>query len=107
MNAIFVLVFWLKVVGTQGHIDSFNVDSIDMGGVAKSPQICATLPMGEVLKSVPGAADKVEAGLVPRVVCGVPAPDTEMYTPDNVPQPKEVPSTPGHGDWDKGSSAPL
>jgi hypothetical protein len=107
---IFVLIFWLKVIAANGNVDSVSIDSIEFGGEAKSPQICSTLPMGEVLKSIPDAATKIEAGLVPRVVCGVAAPDTEVYTPDSVPKadmPQAPESNPGHGVWGNGTSGEL
>ncbi len=105
MKIILVLVMWLHV-NNPGPVQSFTIDSIDFGGIAKNPDACASLPMAEVLKEIPGSADKIAAGLVPKAICGMAAPDGDTIATEP-PAKREVPSTPGHGDWDHGSSAPL
>lgn len=96
-NPVWVMVFWLHPLDGK---DTVEVASMELGGEAASPDICATLPMAEVLKPVKDASEKIEAGLIPVVVCGIAAPT----------QTKEKPhmrSEPGHPDQPQGPSGAL
>ncbi len=96
-NPVWVIVFWLHPLDGDKHVD---VASIDLGGEAKSPQVCAAIPMNEVLKPTEDAAKKIEAGFTPVVVCGIAAPTEE-------PEKPPVRSEPGHPDQRQGPSGDI
>lgn len=99
---IFVTVFWLKPVA-----DKFDIDSIDLGGIAQTPDECATLPMSEVAKHVPSFAAKTRAGLIPKIVCGIAAPEQDPAAKPKADQSDADRSGPGHGVWGNGASGGI
>lgn len=106
MSPIFVIVFWMKIAAVGAGVTAVDFDSMEFGGYAKDPSVCASLPMADILTPLHDAASKIEAGLVPRVVCGLAAPDQQVVLelPKNKPP---VRSEPGHPDQPQGPSGPL
>jgi hypothetical protein len=96
-NPVWVMVFWLHPLDGK---DTVEISSMELGGEAGSPDICATLPMAEVLKPIEDASEKIGAGLVPVVVCGIAAPTQATKKPP-------VRSEPGHPDQPQGPSGAL
>ena len=103
---IFVTVFWLKPAG-----EKFNIDSVDLGGIADSPAQCVALPMSEVAKHVAGFAAKAAAGLIPKKVCGIAAPDqnpnSDQSSSADGPSTSRGDSGPGHPDQIPGPSGVI
>lgn len=99
---IFVIIFWLRAI--HGG-DAFEIDSLEFGGEAKTPALCAELPMDEVLKPVKDAAEKIADGLQPVVVCGVPAPQQDDS--DESGEKPPIQSSPRHPDQPQGPSGSI
>lgn len=96
-NPVWVMVFWLHPLDGK---ETVEIDSIELGGEAVSPRLCAALPMNEVLKPLDDASQKVESGLTPVVVCGIAAPTESKEKP-------HVRSEPGHPDQPQGPSGNI
>lgn len=106
MNPIFIIVFWLKVVGGDANVAAVSLDSMEFGGYSKNPHACESLPMADILKPLPDAAEKIAAGLVPKVLCAIAAPDQNLAA-EAPGQKPPVRSEPGHPDQPQGPSGEL
>lgn len=107
-HPIFVFVMWLSPASKDTAVESVNVVYTDFGGIAPDAQTCANLPMGEILKPVADAKKRILLGQIPKVVCGVAAPDREpkrAHSPED--QPPDVRSEPGHPDQPQEPSGEL
>lgn len=108
MNPIFVLIFWLHITNPGEQTESFDIAQIEFGGVASKPDKCAGLLMADALKPLKDAPTNIANGLVPKIVCGMAAPDNSpMQTEPPKPHAQAPASNPGHGEWDKGPSGEL
>lgn len=94
---IFVLIFWLAING--GHV---SVEQTELAGTAPAPGVCASVDVKEALAHVDDAAANLAKGWVPKIVCGIAAPEQKPAQ-----APKEPESNPGHGEWGNGPSGEL
>lgn len=110
MKTIFVLVFWLRALSPD-HPDTtqFEIAQTELGGIAPSASVCATLPMADVLKPIKDAVANIANGLVPKVVCGIAAPEpgsSDKQAPAEK-TPESSQTDPGHGVWGNGPSGAI
>lgn len=71
MNVVFVFILWLHVLNGN-HVE---VNSVSLVGTTEQPADCAQIDLGDAVKRDNNGAAKLKAGLIPKVVCGIAAPE--------------------------------